>query len=148
MSVSKLLSRIVLSSGTKKKQLRRANSSESIALHEEHYDYSYGITSDPLTQFACFFTALIHDCDHHGVSNQRLVDEEHPLVDDFGDRSVAEQHSIDMAWQHLMASKFQNFRDLLMPDLDTAKRFRQLIVNGVMATDIMDKGLKESRNQR
>ena len=25
------------------------------------HDYSYGITSDPLTQFACAFSALIHD---------------------------------------------------------------------------------------
>ena len=25
------------------------------------HDHTYGITSDPLTQFACAFSALIHD---------------------------------------------------------------------------------------
>jgi len=146
MSVGKLLSRIVAPSASQKKEMRlsRQDSRSVLSL----YDYSYGITSDPLTQFACFFSALIHDCDHFGVSNQRLIEEQHELVDMFGERSVAEQHSIDMAWQHLMTEKFDNFRNLVMPDMDTAKRFRQLVVNGVMATDIMDKGLKEARNKR
>ena len=36
------------------------------------HDHTYGITSDPLTQFACAFSALIHDVDHVGVSNAQL----------------------------------------------------------------------------
>jgi hypothetical protein len=31
------------------------------------HDHTYGITSDPLTQFAVVFAALIHDVDHTGV---------------------------------------------------------------------------------
>ena len=50
MSVVKLLGRIVDSSG-----------SESRNGDEEQHEHSYGITADPLTQFAAVFAALIHD---------------------------------------------------------------------------------------
>ena len=63
---------------------------DSHALH----DHTYGITSDSLTQFACAFSALIHDVDHVGVSNAQLVKEACPLVDRYGERSVAEQNSL------------------------------------------------------
>ena len=53
MSVSKLLSRIVAPSDMDFK----SSISKNVALH----DHTYGITSDPLTQFACVFSALIHD---------------------------------------------------------------------------------------
>jgi len=36
--------------------------------------------SDPLTQFACAFSALIHDVDHVGVSNAHLAKEEVPIA--------------------------------------------------------------------
>jgi len=57
MSVVKLLSRIVASP--------HIHSSDVKDLH----DHTYGITSDPLTQFACVFSALIHDVDHYGKSS-------------------------------------------------------------------------------
>jgi Adenylate and Guanylate cyclase catalytic domain len=54
MSVTKLLSRIVAPAEIE----RDANLAETgKALH----DHTYGITSDPLTQFACVYSALIHD---------------------------------------------------------------------------------------
>eukprot|EP00980_Cylindrotheca_fusiformis_P025515 scaffold13958_cov118-Cylindrotheca_fusiformis.AAC.1 len=34
--------------------------------------HGYGITSDPLTQFAVVFSAVIHDVDHPGVPNTQL----------------------------------------------------------------------------
>eukprot|EP00980_Cylindrotheca_fusiformis_P020483 scaffold7538_cov78-Cylindrotheca_fusiformis.AAC.1 len=37
--------------------------------------HSYGITSDPLTQFSVVFSAIIHDLDHPGVPNAQLVKE-------------------------------------------------------------------------
>merc|ERR1712232_1098251 len=63
MSVSKLLSRVVapgidFSSGT-------------TSLH----DHTFGITSDPLTQFAVVFSGLIHDVDHVGIPNFVLLSE-------------------------------------------------------------------------
>ena len=37
---------------------------------EPHVDnYTYRLTSDPVTQFACIFAALIHDVDHAGKKN-------------------------------------------------------------------------------
>jgi 3'5'-cyclic nucleotide phosphodiesterase len=44
------------------------------------HDHTYGITSDPMTQFACAFSALIHDVDHVGVSNAQLVLEGVPIA--------------------------------------------------------------------
>lgn len=60
MSVVKLLSRIV-SPETILKSVSTENAGQDVAssLHE----HTYGITSDPLTQFACVFAALIHDTD-------------------------------------------------------------------------------------
>jgi len=56
------------------------------------HDHTYGITSDPLTQFSCAFSALIHDVDHTGVPNaQLIVVENHPVAAMFNNRSIAEQ---------------------------------------------------------
>jgi len=59
MSVVKLLSRIVAPSDVE-------DNGDGKTLH----DHTYGITSDPLTQFACVFSALIHDADHSGVPSE------------------------------------------------------------------------------
>jgi hypothetical protein len=63
MSASKLLSCIVV---PKNVNYQRDNKK---AITSDLHDYTYGITSDPLTQFAAIFCALIHDVDHRGVSN-------------------------------------------------------------------------------
>ena len=81
MSVIKLMSRIVAPAELD----GRAGKKAAVALH----DHTYGITSDPLTRFACAFSALIHDVDHVGVSNAQLVKEESPLAAQYNDRSVA-----------------------------------------------------------
>ena len=109
-----------------------------------------GITSDPLTQFTCVFAALIHDLDHSGVPNTTLVNEKHPLATKYKNKSVAEQNSLDIAWKLLMKSKFKDFRYAICGETgsDEERRFRQLVVNSLMATDIMDKDLKQLRNNR
>jgi Adenylate and Guanylate cyclase catalytic domain len=56
MAVSKLLSRIVAPADVD------VDPDDSMAeLGKALHDHTYGITSDPLTQFACVFSALIHD---------------------------------------------------------------------------------------
>jgi 3'5'-cyclic nucleotide phosphodiesterase len=115
--------------------------------HELH-DHTYGITSDPLTQFSCAFSALIHDVDHTGVPNAQLILEKHPLASLFRDRSVAEQYSLTLSWDLLMEDRFKDFRSCLYTTEAELMRFRHLIVNGVMATDIADKDLKGLRNAR
>lgn len=44
------------------------------------HDHTYGITLDPLTQFAVVVSALVHDVDHVGIPNFLLVNENQSLV--------------------------------------------------------------------
>lgn len=62
MSVSKLLSRIVAPDASQVKK-KAGGGENAAALH----DHTYGITSDPLTQFAVILSALVHDLDHRGT---------------------------------------------------------------------------------
>ena len=52
-------------------------------------------------------------------------------------KSVAEQNSVDIAWSKLMDDKYKDLRMTIYSSDDEMRRFRQLIVNSVMATDIM-----------
>ena len=61
------------------------------------HGHTYGIKSDPLTQFSCVVADLVHDADHSGVPNSQLVKEESPLAILYKGRSVAEQKSLDLA---------------------------------------------------
>jgi hypothetical protein len=47
-----------------------------------------------------------------------------------------------------MDERFQDLRQAIMPTVDESHRFRQILVNVVMATDIVDKDLKALRNNR
>ena len=85
-----------------------------------------GITSDPLTQFACAFSALIHDVDHVGVSNAQLVKEGVPIAAKYKGRSVAEQNSLDLSWDLLMRPKYNKLRAYLLPTQNEMVRFRQV----------------------
>lgn len=83
LSVVKLFSRIV------------APDSEKVgdADDKDLHDHTYGITSDPLTQFAVVLAALIHDVDHLGIPNTQLVKEEMEIAKVYKNKSVAEQVS-------------------------------------------------------
>ena len=140
MSVVKLLSRIVAPSDLDFEDGRAASST----LH----DHTYGITSDPLTQFACVVSALIHDADHPGVPNMQLIKEHSVLAGYYKSKSIAEQNSVDLCWDMLQDARFQDLRAAIYATESERSRFRQLIVNSVMATDIMDKDLKALRNAR
>jgi len=87
MSVVKLLSRIVAPSDIEGDE-NMAETGKTL------HDHTYGITSDPLTQFACVFSALIHDADHSGVPNAQLVKESTHIAKYYNGKSVAEQNSV------------------------------------------------------
>lgn len=53
-----------------------------------------------------------------------------------------------VAWSLLMDVSFRELRMAIYSNQDEQKRFRQLVVNTVLATDIMDRELKELRNAR
>ena len=135
MSVVKLLSRIVAPD---------VDEVRNKSLH----DHTYGITSDPLTRFAVVFAALVHDLDHSGVSNIQLTNEGSAIAARYKNKSVAEQNSVDMAWDLLMDAKYVTLRSAIYTTRAEFRRFRSLVVNTVLATDIMDKDLKKLRNDR
>ena len=89
------------------------------------HDHTYGITSDPLIQFACVFSALIHDSDHPGVGNVQLVLEKTPLASYYNNQSVAEQNSIDLAWSLLMSDDYKALRGAIYNTDTELRRFRQ-----------------------
>jgi hypothetical protein len=152
MSVVKLLSRIIAPNEVLEELHERGTEQDNLALRSQLastlHDHTYGITSDPLTQFAVVFSALIHDVDHQGVPNTTLVNEKTPLAVLYNNKSVAEQNSLDLAWDLLMNDNFTDLRKLIYSTSDEASRFRQLVVNIVLATDIMDTDLKALRNSR
>jgi hypothetical protein len=148
MSVSKHLKRIVTPEieidDTKLKECSQDKGAAMALLH----DYTHGINSDPLTHFAIVFSGLIHDVDHRGISNMQLEKEEPAIAEHFKHKSLAEQNSLDLAWTLLTADQFKEFRRCLFVNRDELMRFRQVIVNVVMATDIFDKELNELRKSR
>jgi hypothetical protein len=152
MSVSKLLGRIV----APKIDLGEANLSssnnnsgndadqEAAFLH----DHTCGITSDPLTQFAVVLSALLHDLDHPGVSNGQLIKEDPVLASRYQDKSVAEQNSVDLAWNVLIAPQYDQLRAAIFSTETELRRFRNLLVNSIIATDIFDKDQSTLRKNR
>jgi hypothetical protein len=135
MSATKLLARIVAPK-------------DIDCSHQQLHIETYGITSDPVTQFAIVFAALIHDVDHLGVPNAQLVHEGSSLAQMYHNKSVAEQHSVDLAWHLLMEPAYRDLRNCIYQTSEERIRFRHLVVNGVMATDIVDKELGGLRKQR
>lgn len=138
MSTVKLLQRIA-SSDVKKKECDT---------EKDYYNYTFGISSDPLTKFAIVFSALIHDVDHQGVSNFQLAKEKDPIAEAYNNRSVLEQHSLDLAWSLLEESSFDELRRCIFQTQEEYERFRQLSINCVIATDIFDKEMIQFRNIR
>jgi len=138
MSTLKLLQRIA-SPDVKKKDWET---------ERDYFNYTFGISSDPLTKFAVVFSALIHDVDHRGVSNFQLAKEKDPLALHYGNKSVLEQRSLDLAWSLLEDFSFNELRECIYHTPDECERFRHLTVNCVMATDIFDKELKAFRDNR
>jgi hypothetical protein len=141
MSATKLLNRIVIPENVDYD--REANDIAS-----DLHDYTYGITSDPLTQFAVVFSALVHDVDHTGVPNGQLAKEHPEMAEMYRNKSIAEQNSVDLAWDLLVDPRYKALQECIAEDAEEQKRFRQLVVNSVMATDIFDKDMKELRNTR
>lgn len=135
MSASKLLNRIVVPEHIDYDR-------ESDDVFSDLHDYTYGITSDPLTQFAVVFSALVHDVDHSGVPNEQLAKENPEMAELYRNKSIAEQNSVDLAWDLLNDGKYRELQHCIATTQEERKRFRQLVVNSVMATDIFDKDMK------
>ena len=99
-------------------------------------DTSFGLAEDKLARFAMIFSALIHDIDHRGVPNFCLAKEDPKLASRYVGKAIAEQNSIDIGWEMLMAPKYKELRQCIYTSKEELMRFRKLVVNIVIATDI------------
>jgi len=120
------------------------------AEHERarHHEKTFGISSDPISHFALAFAALIHDVDHPGVSNAQLGKENTRLARIFEGRCITEQNSFQCAWDLLMDPSFDYLRNAIYSTKEEFFHFRDLLINAVLATDMFDKDLNESRQRR
>lgn len=92
---------------------------------------------------------MIHDLDHYGVSNSQLIKENAPIAKKYRHKSVAEQNSVDLAWDLLMdKDEYGDFQQCIFSSESEFKRFRQVVCNLVMATDIFDAELQALRKNR
>ncbi|KAG7370730.1 PAS domain containing protein [Nitzschia inconspicua] len=137
MSVMKLLNRIIARPEDTLNIKRFGNSETNDCIFQ-----------DPMTQFAVALSALLHDLDHPGVTNNTLVKEKADIAVLYGNKSVAEQNSVALAWALLMEDTFVDLRMAIYCNTEEFLRFRQLMVNTILATDIMDKDLKTLREER
>jgi hypothetical protein len=150
MSVNKLLQRVVTPEiKMKRRSVQMGETAVKKQIASDLHNFTFGITSDPTTQFAIVFGALIHDCDHYGVSNGQLIKEGAPIAEKYKNKSIAEQNSVDLAWDLLMdTEEYRNLQNCIFPTSGEFQRFRQVVVNTVMATDIFDEEQSELRKKR
>lgn len=114
---------------------------------------AFGLRKDPIAQIALLFSGLIHDVQHHGVTNRQLCIEEHELSLLYNDQSVQEKNSLKIAFYEFIKPNYNALRTVLFgfnsyssslsdsfdEDLITNSRyryFRQTVVNAVLTTDI------------
>mmetsp|Transcript_41571 Transcript_41571/g.126014 ORF Transcript_41571/g.126014 Transcript_41571/m.126014 type:complete len:1447 (-) Transcript_41571:64-4404(-) len=109
---------------------------------------TYGISADFLAQFAVVFAALVHDVGHTGVPNVQLIKEKPDLALQYKNKSVAENNSIAIAWRILKEPQFENLRKCIFATDGDESRFRQLLINVVIATDIADKERRAGEKKR
>ena len=144
LSANKLINRLltVLDDGLHK------TSTSSYAYESDLHFSTFGISSDPLTQLAVVFAALVHDVGHTGVSNSQLVNEKAEIAIKYDNKSVAEKHSLEIALRILDQPNFTDLQEAIHATTEEKTRFRQLLINAVMATDIVDMELQMLRKER
>jgi len=134
-----------------RKLMQRVTTSQQHGASEkpkEVFEETFGLSDDPLAQFAVVFAALIHDMDHGGVSNSQLIREDNELAKTYNGRCIWEQHAVDLAWSQLMQPEFEELRECICADESELKHFRQVVINSVLATDFMDEQLVALRKER
>lgn len=103
---------------------------------------TYGLRHDAVAQLAMVFAALVHDVEHTGVPNRQLVLENDLLSVLYNDQSVAEQRSLFIAFDELLKPEYSLLRSTIFNvsdgkmDSDSYRRFRKIVVDLVLNTDI------------
>jgi len=73
-----------------------------------------------------------------GVPNSQLIKEKAHLAELYNNHSIAEQNSLDLSWNLLMSPAYKDLQQAIFADQSELLRFRQFLVNLVLATDCMD----------
>jgi len=68
--------------------------------------------------------------DHTGAPNAQLIKEQANIAEIYSGKSIAEQNSVDLAWNLLMDTSFTDLRKTICETSEEQARFRQLVVNG------------------
>jgi hypothetical protein len=161
MSAYQLLNRITApadQSKTKDDQDTPNNTTNTLHHHHHdhhhqyhHHQYPHGVVTviaHPLTQLAILLSALVHDVEHSGVPNTTLVREQETMAQRYHGTSVAEQHSLEMAWNLLLQDCYKDLRRAMYWNKDELQQFRSILDTAVLATDIADPALNDVRNAR
>jgi hypothetical protein len=98
--------------------------------------FSQVVYSDTFTKFSFVFAAIIHDVDHQGVPNAILVQENDPIALQYDGKSVAEKHSIKVAFRTLNESGFEEFCSVVFGSPDDRLHMHHIVTNLVISTDI------------
>ena len=148
MSANKLMDRIIVSEDVTYEKGDTKRKQDLIAAAEIVHNTTFGISSDPLAQFAIVFSALIHDVDHSGLTNAQLVKRGAEVAIFYQGVSIVEQNLVTVAWSILMEPEYEKLRMAIFPTSSDRKRFRQLVVTTVLATDRIDSELQRLRKTR
>ena len=154
MSCVKMLSRVTSPNpdGKIPKDVHVGEESTSSTSGNSHFkDYINDIADCPLTQFAVVYAALVHDIDHTGVSNDQLVKEGARIAKIYKNKSVAENHSFNLAMGYLLQPEFEDLVSCICGRENPSsefERFSSILQNAVLATDVFDKELKSKREER
>jgi len=122
--------------------------SSGIGSESEIYNKSFGISADPMVHFGLAFATLIQDVDHPGVLNEQLVAEGSRLSRIYNNVSILEQNSISVGWDLLMDPMFDELRKTIYQTRDELDHFREIVINGVIATDIYNEAANKARDLR
>lgn len=102
----------------------------------ERFLNTFGISEDPLIHFGLVFSALVHDVEHKGLPNAQLVKEQDKLSAVYINKSIAEQHSIAVAFSILAEPCFKELRGVIWSNKHEYTKFRNMVVSLILATDI------------
>ena len=122
MSASKLMNQINL----RRLENIKGGDSDGHSKEAAAFFNTYSISMDPLAQLAVVFASLTHDAGHEGVPNNILMKEQPELAKKYNCKSVAENHSISLAWTILEESDFDNLRECMFGNICDENRFHQL----------------------
>jgi hypothetical protein len=147
MLAGKLMKRIVNPDGVDVDDIKDPKQKDVIMARQIH-DMTYGISSDAMMHFAVVFSALIHDVDHTGFANKERTNMQAPVAAAYYDKCVAEQNAVDISWKLLMSDNYKDLGACIYSTRAEMKRFRELVVDEVMASDIADKELQSLQKSR